>query len=290
MKTKTIVRISTLSLFVIGIVFAFLLIYLRPTSQEPIPELVDKDTLVIMIKKFNPNLSSYDLDNMELLHIHKTGQVYLVDQNTLKDTDLYQESLPNYPHDQYVWKVPLTEEASAGGQVGSTIYDASSGTRLGNIFPSADCPLGGLEQSNSGHEMVYLVYYAVLTNGKMSYVDPTLKGTFLGNQAEFELINKTQNFPDVSMMMHMYSHVCVDSFPTDWYLKKDFNFPDSKNDVEYLAMGRGTNNQIIIIDKFDSENRNIGRILYCGTDASPVYHASMREIFSCFNSTSSIAS
>ena len=145
MKTKTIVRISTLSLFVIGIVFAFLLIYVRPPSQGPIPELVNKDTLVIMMKKLNSNLSSYDLGNMELLHIHKTGQVYLVDQNTLRDTDLYQESLPNYPHDQYVWKVPLTEEASAGGQVGSTIYDASSGTRLGDIFPGADCPLGGLE-------------------------------------------------------------------------------------------------------------------------------------------------
>ncbi|MDE1843504.1 MAG: hypothetical protein KGH95_07645, partial [Thaumarchaeota archaeon] len=267
-KTKTIVRISTLSLLVIGIVFAFLSIYVRSTSQGPIPELVDKDTLIIMIKKFSPDLSIYDLNNMELLHIHKTGQVYVVDQNTLLDTDLYQENLPNYPHDQYVWKVPFPEEANAGGQVGSAIYDASSGTRLGDVFPSADCPLGGHEQSNNGREIVYLVYYAVLTNGKTSYVDPTLKGTFLGNKAEFELINKTQNFPEISMMLHMYSHVCVDSFPTDWYFKNDPNFPDSKNDVEYLAMGRGINNQIIIVDKFDSENRNIGRILYCGTDAS----------------------
>ncbi|MDE1764295.1 MAG: hypothetical protein KGH88_08635 [Thaumarchaeota archaeon] len=289
-KTKTIVQVSTLSLIVIGAVFAFLLIYARPTSQGPIPELVDKDTLVMMMEKFNPDLSRYDLNNMELLHIHKTGQVYMVDQKTLRDTDLYQKNLPNYPHDQYVWKVPLTEETRAGGQVSSTIYDASSGTRLGDVFPSADCPLGDLEQSNNGHEIVYLVYYAVLTNGKVSYVDPTLKGTFLGNEAEFELINKTQDFPEVSMMMHMFSHVCVDSFPTDLYLKEDPNFPGSKNDVEYLAMGRGTNNQIIIVDKFDSENRNIGRILYCGTGASPVYHASMREVFSCFNSTSSIAS
>ncbi|MDH2908279.1 MAG: hypothetical protein PXX83_09330 [Candidatus Nitrosotalea sp.] len=279
-----------MSLLVIGVVSAFLLIYVRPTSQGPIPELVDKNTLIIMIKKFNPDLSIYDLNNMELLHIHKTGQVYVVDQNTLRDTDLYQENLPNYPHDQYVWKVPFTEEASVGGQLSSTIYDASSGTRLGNIFPSADCPLGGHEQSNNGHKIVYLVYYVISSNGKTSYVDPTLKGTFLGNEAEFELINKTQNFPDVSMMMHMYSHVCVDSFPTDWYFKKDPNFPGSKNDVEYLAMGRGTNNQIIIVDKFDSEDRNIGRILYCGTDASPIYHASMRKIFSCFNSTSSITS
>ncbi|MDE1766791.1 MAG: hypothetical protein KGI27_11050 [Thaumarchaeota archaeon] len=135
MKTKTIVRISTLSLLVIGVVFAFLLIYVRTSSQGPIPELVDKDTLIIMMKKFDPNLSSYDLNNMELLHIHKTGQVYVVNQNTLRDTDLYQENLPNYPHDQYVWKVPLTEEASAGGQVGSTIYDASSGQDLVIFFP-----------------------------------------------------------------------------------------------------------------------------------------------------------
>jgi hypothetical protein len=274
---------------VIGIVFAFLLIYVRP-SQGPIPELVDKDTLIIMMKKLNPDLSNYDLNNMELLHIHKTGQVYVVDQNTLRDTGLYQENLPNYPHDQYVWKVPFTEEASTEGQVGSTIYDASSGEGLGNVFPNTDCPLGGLEQSNSGHDIVYLVYYAVLTDGKMSYIDPTLKGTFLGNEGEFELINKTQNYPEVSMMMHMYNHVCVNSFPTNRYLNTDPHFLISKNDVEYLAMGRGINNQIIIVDKFDSENRNIGRILYCGTDASPTYNASMREIFACFNSTSSNAS
>ena len=289
MKPRAVAQISTLLLLILGAVFAFLLFY-GHASQGKIPELVDKHTLVIMMKKYYSNLSSYDLQNMELLHIHKTGQVYVVDQNTLRDTSLYQENLPDYPHDQYVWKVPFTDAARMGMQVGSTIYDASSGERLGNVFPSANCPLAGPEQSNNGHEIVYLVYYAILSNGKTSYVDPALKGTFLGNKAEFDLINNTQNLPEISMMMHMYNHVCVDSFPTDWHLEKDPHFPSSKNDVEYMATGRGANNQIIIVDKFDNENRNIGKMLQCGTDASPIYHASMREIFSCFNSTSSIAS
>jgi len=287
MKIKIIVRVITLVLFGVGLVFAFLLVYSRSINQEPVPELVEKDTILGILKKGGNESPNYDVPNMELLHIHKTGQVYFVDQKTLKDTSsLYQENLPNFPHDMYIWRIPFTNVVSWIDS-DSTIVDASSGAGLGFIYPRADCPLSGIGKHDNGEDIEYIVYYATLSDGKISYIDPTLKGTFRGNPDEFRLINMTQNYSEVLLMLQKYNQVCVDSFPTNGYLKTDPHFPTSKNDVEYLAMGMGTNNQIILIEKIDSENKNIGKILYCGTDASPIYNPNLEDISSCFNSTSS---
>lgn len=290
MKIKIIVRVITLALFGLGLVFAFLSTYSRSTNQEPIPELVEKDAILGILKKDGNNILNYDVSNIELLHIHKTGQVYFVDQKTLKDiSSIYQKNLPNFPHDMYIWRIPFTNEVSWIDS-DSTIVDASSGAGLGFIYPRADCPLSGIGKHDNDIDTEYIVYYASLSDGKISYIDPTLKGTFRGNPDEFRLINMTQNYSEVLSMLQKYNHVCVDSFPTNLYLKTDPHFPTSKNDVEYLAMGIGTNNQIILIEKIDSENKNIGKILYCGTDASPTYNPNWEAISSCFNSTSSKSS
>jgi hypothetical protein len=126
---KSIIRILTISLFVLGTTAGVLFAY-QQFTKPAIPNLIaEKNAIQLAIKEGNwkEQLISDKKIEATLLHVKANGFSFIVDKTALQDTlTLYHSQFPEY-EDRYVWIVSIT---APNNRDWSYVIDATSGEVL----------------------------------------------------------------------------------------------------------------------------------------------------------------